>query len=490
MCEHVKHVSADVQKIYSRIGDNISKSIFEDRLLMTLIKNNRTNNETEFLREKRNRDRRLAELFNEIKHFGGDTLIYGAGECGRYLYESDFMQEIPVRGFIDNKEWPKEIIHNTPVYSFEEAVKLFEKANIILSMQSGVSRKQTREQITGSKLDWKILDAGAVLQEIDKEGLLDVKNPYYKFIYNLVNTSVQGAELFSKIMRPVHPIACWITFQEGDTIGKLIKEKWGYLPWQCYLTGNKRKNEYNGIPVYTYEEALTQYDQLDIVIESAYEGKTARDQIASFGTRGECISLEDITEVLDRQQYFDFFEYAGEKETFVDGGVYDLGSVKGFLQWCNGNYERIYAFEPEKSNYELCKEKAEQWEHVSLFNCGLFDRQGNIGFTSGLGGASRIENQQQDFYSDYDVAVTDLDSVVQGEKVTFIKMDIEGAEEKALLGARHIITEQKPKLAICVYHKPEDIIELPALVLGMRPDYKIAFRHYSLRDTETVMYAW
>lgn len=490
MCEHVKHVSADVQKIYSRIGDNISKSIFEDRLLMTLIKNNRTNNETEFLREKRNRDRRLAELFNEIKHFGGDTLIYGAGECGRYLYESDFMQEIPVRGFIDNKEWPKEIIHNTPVYSFEEAVKLFEKANIILSIQSGVSRKQTREQITGSKLDWKILDAGAVLQEIDKEGLLDVKNPYYKFIYNLVNTSVQGAELFSKIMRPVHPIACWITFQEGDTIGKLIKEKWGYLPWQCYLTGNKRKNEYNGIPVYTYEEALTQYDQLDIVIESAYEGKTARDQIASFGTRGECISLEDITEVLDRQQYFDFFEYAGEKETFVDGGVYDLGSVKGFLQWCNGNYERIYAFEPEKSNYELCKEKAEQWEHVSLFNCGLFDRQGNIGFTSGLGGASRIENQQQDFYSDYDVAVTDLDSVVQGEKVTFIKMDIEGAEEKALLGARHIITEQKPKLAICVYHKPEDIIELPALVLGMRPDYKIAFRHYSLRDTETVMYAW
>lgn len=87
--------------------------------------------------------------------------------------------------------------------------------------------------------------------------------------------------------------------------------------------------------------------------------------------------------------------------------------------------------------------------------------------------------------------MVDLDSVVKGEEVSFIKMDIEGAEEKALSGAKRIITEQKPKLAICVYHKTEDIIELPALVLSMRPDYKLAFRHYSANSaSETVVYAW
>lgn len=208
---------------------------------------------------------------------------------------------------------------------------------------------------------------------------------------------------------------------------------------------------------------------------------------------GEYIDLNDVIEILYQKQYFDFFKYTGEKESFVDGGVLDLGSTKGFMEWCSGNYERIFAFEPDKSSYEICKEKigqTENLEKVSLFNCGLFDRQGRIGFASGLGGASRIENQGQDFYSDYDIEVTDLDSAVQEEKVTFIKMDIEGAEEKALLGAKRIITQQKPKLAVCVYHKPEDIIEIPALVLKMRPDYNIAFRHYSLRDTETVMYAW
>ena len=68
-------------------------------------------------------------------------------------------------------------------------------------------------------------------------------------------------------------------------------------------------------------------------------------------------------------------------------------------------------------------------------------------------------------------------------------MDIEGSEGKALLGARKTITENKPKLAICVYHKPEDIIELPQIVLDMNPNYKLYLRHYSYTDTETVLYA-
>ncbi len=490
MNEHLRYVSADVQRVYSRIGDDISRQIFENRLMMVLTKNDRDRDEIEYLREKRDKNKRLMELFNEIKKLDGDILIYGAGECGRYIYESKLIKENSVKGFIDNKEWHKGTICNLPVYQFEEAVKNYGKANIILSMESCVSRRQIKEQVSEKRSDWKVIDVGEILREIDREGLLGIDNPYYKYIYNLVNTSELGSELLSKIMKAAHPIACWITLAEGDNIGKLMKEKWGYYPWSCYLTNDKKQNRYNGIPVYTYEEAVDQYDQLDIVTESGREYEIVREKVSSFGILGECINLFDITEALYKKQYFDFFQHSGVKETFVDGGAFDLGSTKEFIAWCNGNYERIFAFEPERNDYELCEEKAGKWDNVHLFNCGLYDRQSKMGFTSGLGGASRIENQQQDFYSDYDIEVTDLDSVVNGEPVTFIKMDIEGAEGKALLGAERIITEQKPKLAICVYHKPEDIIELPALVLGMRPDYKIAFRHYSLRDTETVMYAW
>lgn len=492
MDEHLKHVSADVQLVYSRISDDISRQIFENRLMMTLTQSEKNNSTIEFLRGRRDKDKRIKELFDVINELDGDILIYGAGECGRYIYDSKFMEGVPVQGFIDNKEWYKGTINNLPIYRFENAVKDYRKANIILSMESCASRMQIKEQIAKKRNDWKIIDAGEILRKIDKELLLEIENPYYKYVYDLVNTSKLGSELLSKIMKNAHPVACWITFEDGDDIGRLLKEKWGHYPWCCYLTKDKKQSEYNGIPVYTYEEAVGKYDQLDIVIESESvpEGEAVREKLSSSGILGECISLVDIAEALDRRQYFDFFEYAGVKETFVDGGVFDLGSTKQFIAWCNGDYERIFAFEPEKGNYELCKEKIEKYDNIRLINCGLFDRQGKIGFTSGLGGASRIENQEQDFYSDYNIEVTDLDSVVKGAKVTFIKMDIEGAEGKALLGAKRIITEQKPKLAICVYHKPEDIIELPTLVLGMRPDYKIAFRHYSLRDTETVMYAW
>ena len=68
-------------------------------------------------------------------------------------------------------------------------------------------------------------------------------------------------------------------------------------------------------------------------------------------------------------------------------------------------------------------------------------------------------------------------------------MDIEGAEYKALLGAEKTIKKYKPKLAICIYHKPEDVWEIPWLIHQFNPNYKFYLRHYSLTSPETVLYA-
>ena len=68
-------------------------------------------------------------------------------------------------------------------------------------------------------------------------------------------------------------------------------------------------------------------------------------------------------------------------------------------------------------------------------------------------------------------------------------MDIEGSELKAIIGAREIIKKFHPTLAISVYHKPEDIVEIPQLIMDINPNYKFSLRHYSIGDFDTVLYA-
>ncbi len=81
------------------------------------------------------------------------------------------------------------------------------------------------------------------------------------------------------------------------------------------------------------------------------------------------------------------------------------------------------------------------------------------------------------------------------KKITLINMDIEGMEREVMEGLKECIEKNRPVLAICAYHKPEDIIELPLLVHKMVDEYRIVFRKYApgynnkLGYGELVMYA-
>lgn len=88
-----------------------------------------------------------------------------------------------------------------------------------------------------------------------------------------------------------------------------------------------------------------------------------------------------------------------------------------------------------------------------------------------------------------DVEVSNLDDDLECKNVSFIKMDIEGAEQKALIGSEKLIGQNRPKLAICIYHNCEDMTDIILYIHKLVPEYKIYVRHHSLLATETVMYA-
>ena len=68
-------------------------------------------------------------------------------------------------------------------------------------------------------------------------------------------------------------------------------------------------------------------------------------------------------------------------------------------------------------------------------------------------------------------------------------MDIEGAELDTLKGAQKTILKYRPKLAICVYHKPEDLLTIPSYILSLHKDYRLYLRNYMMPGRETVLYA-
>lgn len=197
-------------------------------------------------------------------------------------------------------------------------------------------------------------------------------------------------------------------------------------------------------------------------------------------------NIELMPSICDPHQYFaqDVVQLS-EHECYVDIGAYDGDTVRHFINAAQGRFESIHAFELDPINYRQLEKNVQlmpSHDGIKTFNLGIWDRECDINFsvgksqsTVGVGGSS--------------AHVVPLDSILDGQKVTFIKMDIEGAEPHALKGAKNVIESQKPKLAICVYHHISHLWEIPIYIRQLVPNHKLFLRHYTNLEYETVCYA-
>jgi len=184
-------------------------------------------------------------------------------------------------------------------------------------------------------------------------------------------------------------------------------------------------------------------------------------------------------------QYFDSdIIKLSEHEIFVDCGAYIGDTVEEFIRQTKGQYKKIYSFEPEEKKQNEFKEKLSRYKNIELFPYGLWNRKKTLSFVSKDDGTSKVGKN-----GDIEILVTSIDEELEDVPVTFIKMDIEGSELEALRGAKQTIQRYKPKLAICIYHKLSDIVEIPLYIKELVPEYKLYIRHYSTARTETVLYA-
>lgn len=190
---------------------------------------------------------------------------------------------------------------------------------------------------------------------------------------------------------------------------------------------------------------------------------------------------------LSHEQYFDnnLINFISN-EVFCDCGSYNGDTLEQFITLTKGKYEKYIAFEADKDTYkELCKKIDERnYNNITVYNIACWNEKKTLYFE-----ASDTSGHITD-KGNISIKADALDNILENEKITFLKMDIEGAEEMALLGAQNIIKNNKPLLAICIYHKLEDYYKIPLLIKKFNPDYSIYIRQYTdMVDVETVCYA-
>lgn len=174
-----------------------------------------------------------------------------------------------------------------------------------------------------------------------------------------------------------------------------------------------------------------------------------------------------------------------DHEHFIDAGAYTGDTLELFLNKTNYKFNRYTAFELNRKTFDKLKSNVDKLHcknKIKLINMGLWNESTTMAFYSGDLDSSIGKGSST-------CKTTTLDEACKQEEVTFIKMDIEGAELNALKGGAGIIREQAPKLAISLYHKIEDLWEIPLYIKSLDPDYKIYLRHYSNVDDDTICYA-
>lgn len=173
--------------------------------------------------------------------------------------------------------------------------------------------------------------------------------------------------------------------------------------------------------------------------------------------------------------------------------VFSIGAFYGETSiWFSkyvGKEGTVYAFEAlgENARVAECNCRRNSINNIIVENICFWKETTLLNFNIDYG-SSRITDND----TGVKVNTTTIDEYCTNNKINkldFLKMDIEGAEYEVLCGAKQTIKKYKPKLAICVYHKPEDIILIPQLIKELVPEYKIYLSHRREDFIETVLFA-
>ncbi|MBR4880314.1 MAG: FkbM family methyltransferase, partial [Clostridia bacterium] len=167
----------------------------------------------------------------------------------------------------------------------------------------------------------------------------------------------------------------------------------------------------------------------------------------------------------------------------ADCGAYTGDTATEFIKKCP-NVKKIFALEPDPKNFK--KLSATEDDRIIPVNKGAWDKNETVEFNMGAGRGAAQGKKGKTVMLDFD----SLDNIVDDERIDYIKYDVEGAEDKALVGSEKTIKKHSPDLLVSLYHRTEDIFELIKKVHTLCPDHKLYLRRFSyIPDWDINLYA-
>ena len=230
-----------------------------------------------------------------------------------------------------------------------------------------------------------------------------------------------------------------LNIQATIGINQIIEAAGGVLRWPWFVRDQRQSVECN----------ITQWAELFDSLADDESQRTLLD-VVCYRLTADAGYMQNY-EVRVNDQYFEpFMNYS--REVFVDAGGFDGDTTEAFCQRYP-DYRSVHLFEPSAANMQAAKLRLSAYRDIHFKQAAL----------------------------------SDTDDVLDGE-ASFIKMDLEGWEMKALAGASDLIQKNRSKLAIAVYHNANDFLEVSRYVLALNPGRQVYLRHYTQGWSETIMY--
>lgn len=227
-----------------------------------------------------------------------------------------------------------------------------------------------------------------------------------------------------------------------------------------------------------YENNTKKYQKTFALLEDE-KSKEVFTKVLNFKISYDLSFMEGFTNNF-KEQYFEKDLIGNIKNIkFLDGGGYVGDTLPNIIENFP-DFEKIYLVEPNKLHINIAKRDFGNIKNIEFINCGLGDKKIFVD----------EENRKSENNCNHNYQAQNIDTIdtIIKEKIDFIKLDIEGAEQDALKGAKNTIKKYHPILAICIYHKAEDWYRVPQIVLEIESKYTIYLRHYMEGIYETVMY--